>query len=88
MSCTCMKKQLPCPIHGEKGLPIPETVERGVFVIRIYQRWSTNEKWFFTLAKDTIQIAIGSDRENEADAMLEATCFLTSQYQKPKEKCS
>ena len=28
---------------------------------------------------------LGSLRENERDAMIEATCFLTSQYQKPKE---
>ncbi len=86
MSCTCSAKKYPCPVHAPGHLPVPDVVERGVFVIRIYQRWGTNEKWFSTVTKDAIQIATGSDRENRHDAMLEATCFLNSQNQKPKEK--
>ncbi len=88
MSCTCAQKQYPCPVHAPGHLPVPETVEHAIFVIRIYQRLGTNEKWFMQITKDAIVVATGSDRENRNDAMLEATCFLTSQYQKPKEKCS
>jgi hypothetical protein len=86
MSCTCAKKQYPCPVHRGGHLPVPEIVERAVFVIRISQRWGTNEKWFSTVTKDAVTVFIGSDRENHWDAILEATCFLNSQTQKPKEK--
>jgi hypothetical protein len=87
MSCTCFKKHMPCPIHGEPGLTLPGIVEHSIFVIRICQRLANNEKWFFTITKDAIKVAVGSDRENRYDAMLEATCWLNSQNQKPKETC-
>lgn len=86
MSCTCAKKQYPCPVHAPGHLPVPEVVEHSIFVIRICQRLATNEKWFSTVTKDAISVFTGSDRENRWDAMLEATCFLNSQNQKPKEK--
>lgn len=76
MSCTCSKKKLPCPIHGEKGLPIPETVEHSVFVIRVYQR--KDDSWFTEIVKDSIKVFEGSDRKNQRDAMLESICKLTN----------
>jgi hypothetical protein len=85
MSCTCSKRQLPCPIHGEKGLPQPESVEHHCIVVRVYQR--DTGKWYATITDNAIQVIKTSDRENKPDAMLEVTCFLTSmQKPKPKEK--
>jgi len=85
MSCTCAKRKLPCPIHGEKGLPQPAAIEHHCYVVRVYQRDSG--KWFATLTDNAIRIFQTTDRENQPDAMLEITCFLNSlQQPKPKEK--
>ncbi len=43
-------------------------------------------KFIASLSVNDVGLWMGTARENEADAMLEATCFLTSQYQKPKDK--
>lgn len=87
MSCTCAKKQYPCPVHAPGHLPVPETVQHVVFVIRLYQRLATNEKWFVTVVKDAITVFTSSDMDSRHDAVREAIDFLDSQNQKPKEVC-
>jgi hypothetical protein len=95
MNCTCSKNKYPCPIHGEQGLPVSEVVNHDCYVIRICRRrrmredkhWAADGPWFSEITKDAMHAFTGSDRENKIDAMLEATCFLTSLQQKqPKEK--
>lgn len=62
MNCTCYKRQYPCPIHGEKGLPQTEHTTIHTIVIQVYSHWpkgSTNQddiKWGATVTKDAIQI--------------------------------
>lgn len=68
MSCTCAKKQYPCPVHAPGHLPVPDVVEHHCIVVRIYQRLGTDEKWFSTITKDAIQVStsMAFDAKKEA----------------------
>ncbi len=56
----------------------------NVTIYQLYIGQTEAGKWYFWLACDDQFVTRGSERENERDAMLEATCFLNSTNQKPK----
>jgi len=63
-------------------------IVREAFILQISQHEGDDQHWFFTIDNqgDGKRISTGSDCKNRHDAMLEATCWLNSQNQKPKEK--
>jgi hypothetical protein len=69
MSCTCFSKKLPCPIHGDKGLPVPEVVNFQTIVIKAYRRWSTTEDWFGTICQDAIRTYQSNDFKTKDEMM-------------------
>jgi hypothetical protein len=67
MPCTCFKKQMPCPVHGEPGLSNPETVKWNTIVIHIHRRWTTTEDWFGEIVKNAICIYTSPDFKTEKE---------------------
>lgn len=65
MNCNCgnWNDETLCKIHNPK-LPQPELSCHHTYVIHVYRRYS-NRKWFFTMAKDAIQISASEDFEKK-----------------------
>lgn len=68
MNCICSNwdDTGPCPIHKGVKLPQPEEVLHHSYVIHVYRRRS-NLKWYYTTAKDAIQIHVSPDFDRKPD---------------------
>lgn len=73
MNCNCgnWDDNTPCQIHGETKLPRPDVCWNTTYAIWIGRR-SSNLKWFYTLAKDSIQFFQSGDfdTKKEVEAVL------------------